>query len=77
MPGFKPSKYYIRELQKFGILSENFNINKDKFDIYDLDKRYWESLWYYPTRNNKIKYFENKKFKEQFSNPMKKDDKAY
>ena len=72
MPGFKPSPYYIRELKRFGVLPETFDVNKEKFDIYDLDKRYWESLWYYPTGSKKPKHFENKKFNEQFINPMKK-----
>ena len=48
MPGFKPSPEYIREMKRFGILPETFDLAKDSVNPYETDRRYWESLWYYP-----------------------------
>jgi hypothetical protein len=48
-PGkFKPRPEYFREMKKYGILPASFDPEKDVFNVYDLDQKYWESLWYYP-----------------------------
>jgi hypothetical protein len=51
MPGFKPRPEYIREMKRYGLLAETFDVDKDKFDIYDLDRRYWNSFIYKPVKH--------------------------
>ena len=48
MPGFKPRHAYIREMKKYGILPAGFDIEKENIDVYKLEEKYWESLWYEP-----------------------------
>ena len=48
MPNFKPRREYFREMKRYGILSADFDPEKSPFDVYDLDRKYWESLWYQP-----------------------------
>jgi len=48
MPGFKPREEYIREMKRFQLLPETFDINKDPLDYYQLDRRYWDSFIYRP-----------------------------
>ncbi len=50
MPGFKPREEYIREMKRFGLLPETFDISKDPLDIYQLDRRYWDSFIYQPAK---------------------------
>ena len=45
MPGFIPRPQYIREMKKFGIVSPEAEVNQ-VFDVYDIDRRYWESHWH-------------------------------
>jgi mono/diheme cytochrome c family protein len=47
MPGFQPRPEYLREMKRFGILPVDFD-DKQPVDYYDLDQRYWQSLWYKP-----------------------------
>ncbi len=49
MPGFRPNKFYIREMQRFGILPANLG-EDDPIDVYATDQRYWQSFWYIPRR---------------------------
>jgi len=46
MPDFRPRGEYFREMKRFGILPESFDPNKDEYDVYELDRKYWRSLWY-------------------------------
>ena len=48
MPQFMPRREYFREMKKYGILPETFDPAKDPFDVYQLDRKYWQSLWYHP-----------------------------
>ena len=48
MPGFRPNPQYLREMKKYGILPESFDAAKDPLDIFETDRRYWESAWYRP-----------------------------
>jgi hypothetical protein len=48
MPGFKPNKHYVRELQRFGVLPARFDLTCDPLDVYAADEAYWRSLWYRP-----------------------------
>lgn len=45
MPGFKPNTPYLREMKRFGILSAELR-DDEPVNPYELDRRYWESLWY-------------------------------
>jgi hypothetical protein len=44
MPGFQPRQEYLREMKRFDILPKNFD-GKALVDFYDLDQKYWRSLW--------------------------------
>lgn len=43
--GWKPNPQYIREMKRFGILPETFDIAKDPFDPFVVDQAYWRSAW--------------------------------
>ena len=45
MPGFRPCPPYLREMRHYGILPTDHR-DDDPVDPYELDRRYWESLWY-------------------------------
>jgi mono/diheme cytochrome c family protein len=47
MPGFLPRPEYIRELKKYGIVPPAQPPNTP-VNTYDLEQRYWESLWHKP-----------------------------
>jgi len=44
MPGFRPREEYIREMKRFGILPADLGPD-DPIDVYETDRRYWESFW--------------------------------
>ena len=48
MPDFRPNIHYLREMKVYGVLPKNFDIAKDPANCYELDRKYWKSLWYYP-----------------------------
>ncbi len=50
MPGFKPREEYIREMKRYGLLPETFDIRKDPLDVYQMDRRYWDSFIYRPAK---------------------------
>jgi hypothetical protein len=41
MPGFEPDPAYLRELRRYGVL-----MGTPTLTGYELDHRYWESLWH-------------------------------
>ena len=45
MAGFRPPPPYLREMKRYGIL-EHDHPDDAPVDIYELDRHYWESLWY-------------------------------
>jgi hypothetical protein len=45
LPGFKPNSQYVRELRKYGVLSNTFDLATDSLDIFAADQQYWRSLW--------------------------------
>ena len=45
MRGFRPRGDWVRELKRFGILGSDFS-PRDRIDVYAVERRYWESLWY-------------------------------
>jgi len=48
MPGFKPHPFYVREMKRYGILSKTFDLASSHVDVFEIDRRYWESTWYHP-----------------------------
>ena len=49
MPGFKPPEQYVREMKRYGLLPETFDPAKDPLDVYEMDRKYWDSFIYKPT----------------------------
>jgi len=47
MPGFRPNKHYIREMQRFGFLPADLGPD-DPIDVYAVDRAYWDSFYYQP-----------------------------
>ena len=45
MEGFRPPKPYLREMKRYGILPETFDLDKDTADPYALDRKYWSLDW--------------------------------
>ena len=48
MPNFQPRDEYFLQLKQYGILPAAFDPATDPFDVYQLDRKYWKSLWYQP-----------------------------
>jgi hypothetical protein len=51
MPGFRPTRHYVREMIRYGILPADFDVANDPIDVYQTDQAYWRSLWYQPAVN--------------------------
>ena len=47
MPGFRPNKFYIREMKRFGHLPRSLGPD-DPIDVYRTDQEYWKSFWHQP-----------------------------
>ena len=47
MAGFLPRPQYLREMKRYGVLPSS-HPDDAPVDPYELDRRYWESLWYEP-----------------------------
>jgi len=48
MPGFQPNEHYVREMQRYGVLPESFDLTTDPIDVYTADRAYWETFWHRP-----------------------------
>ncbi len=48
MPGFKPPAEYVREMKRYGLLPETFDLAKDPINVYEMDRTYWDSFIYKP-----------------------------
>lgn len=48
LPGFRPNEHYLREMQRFGALPRYDD--SSPLDVYQVDRRYWQSFWYRPSR---------------------------
>ena len=46
-PSFRPEPEYVREMQRYGVLSASYRPG-DPLDVYEMDRRYWRSLWHVP-----------------------------
>jgi cytochrome c553 len=47
MPDFKPRIDWVREMKRYGILPASVG-PEEPIDVYAVERRYWESLWYRP-----------------------------
>jgi hypothetical protein len=47
MPDFRPNKFYIREMQRFGFLPRDLDPS-EPVDYYATDQAYWKSFWWQP-----------------------------
>ncbi len=47
MPDFQPRIDWVREMKRYGILTAVVNPN-GPIDVYETERKYWESLWYQP-----------------------------
>ena len=47
MPSFRPRPDWVREMIRFGILPPDHD-PRQRIDVYALERKYWESLWYRP-----------------------------
>ncbi len=45
MPGFRPNRHYVREMQWFGILSATLG-PEEPIDVHATDEAYWRSFWH-------------------------------
>jgi hypothetical protein len=43
MPGFRPNRHYIREMQRFGVLPKDLAPDAP-VDAYATDRKYWDSF---------------------------------
>ena len=58
MPDFKPNAQYIREMKRFGVLPEDFDLSHDPIDVFDTDQRYWRLFWYRSDKKDKWAYLD-------------------
>ena len=49
MPGFRPNKFWIREMQRFGFLPAELAADQP-IDYYAVDQEYWKSFWHRPKK---------------------------
>jgi hypothetical protein len=43
-PNFQPNPQYIREMKRFGVLSESFDPTRAKVDVFEIEQRYWATF---------------------------------
>ena len=48
MPGFQPRSAWVREMQRYGILPASLPAGT-AINPYEVERRYWQSLWWQPT----------------------------
>jgi hypothetical protein len=47
MPEFRPRVDWVREMKRYGILGTDYSAGQ-RADVYGIERKYWESLWYSP-----------------------------
>ena len=45
MPDFRPSRHYVREMKKYGVLEASHAVGSP-VDVYAVDRAYWRSHWH-------------------------------
>lgn len=68
-PGFKPHPFYVREMKRYGILPETFDPARQDADVFQIDRRYWESTWHYPDGDGPTLYA-NEQFHRTLTSPQ-------
>jgi hypothetical protein len=58
MPDFKPNAQYVREMKRFGLLPQEFDLARDPIDVFETDQRYWKLFWYHPDKKEKWAYLD-------------------
>ncbi len=48
MPDFRPRKDWVREMVRFGILAPGDLAPDRPMNVYAVERKYWQSLWYQP-----------------------------
>jgi hypothetical protein len=48
MTNFRPEPEYVREMIRFGVLPVDFDLETDPINVYEIDRRYWKSVWHQP-----------------------------
>jgi len=48
MPGFQPRHEWVREMQRYGLLTAEFDTATATVDVYELERKYWQSQWHEP-----------------------------
>ena len=69
-PGYRPHPFYVREMKRYGVLPESFDVDNDEIDVFETDRRYWESLWYYPGGEGGPKLYPNERMKRMLVSPQ-------
>jgi hypothetical protein len=49
MPDFQPRPEWVREMILFGILTPDTDPRRDPLDVYQIERRYWQSLHHHPS----------------------------
>jgi len=57
-PEFKPNRQYVREMKRFGVLPDDFDLGRDPIDVFETDQKYWKQFWYRPQSEAKWAYLE-------------------
>lgn len=55
MPDFRPRPEWVREMIFFGILPKDTDPRRDPINVYQTERRYWESLHHHPPQNSTAK----------------------
>ena len=48
MQGFRPCAAYIREMKRYKLLPDTFDVEKEPINVYEMDKKYFDSFIYRP-----------------------------
>lgn len=48
MSGFQPQHEWVREMQRYGMLPPSLDDAAATIDVYQLERKYWQSQWYRP-----------------------------
>lgn len=59
MPGFKPHPSYIREMKRYGVLPECFDVDTDLINVYETDAKYFQMQHYYPPNKKMPDLYQN------------------
>jgi hypothetical protein len=46
--GFRPNHQYIREMNRYGVLPESFELSQQPLDVFQADNAYWKTFWHRP-----------------------------